>query len=157
MTSRNNCLSWRVPFLQPNPKIINGRPFTHLDLPWKWISCPSKSKYFQISTGKYLENVQFYSHAWWLSWSLPPRLLLVYQCINQVSAYSSDWHTFDLKFISLCFQNSTCQALLIYVQVIWYIAKRHYLYFKYTMYPWSLQANLFMGGKCTFVIHIICV
>ncbi len=23
---------------------------------------------------------------------------------------------------------------------------------KYTMYPWSLQANLFMGGQCTFVI-----
>ncbi len=28
-----------------------------------------------------------------------------------------------------------------------------YLAMKYTMYPWSLQANLFMGGKCTFAIH----
>ena len=26
---------------------------------------------------------------------------------------------------------------------------------KYTMYPWSLQANLFMGGKCTFATHIM--
>ena len=57
-----------------------------------------------------------------------------------------------------------CNSLHLHIRLAWILDVKHeinfkrpYLYsfrpiikYKYTMYPWSLQANLFMGGQCTF-------
>ncbi len=43
--------------------------------------------------------------------------------------------------------NETCN-------IVTALTKICFLCMKYTMYPWSLQANLFMGGQCTFAIDL---
>ena len=38
--------------------------------------------------------------------------------------------------------------------ILRYWVRYDYLKGKYTMYPWSLHANLFMGGQCTLAMNL---
>ncbi len=52
----------------------------------------------------------------------------------------SNWHDMLLNLMKLCSK-----------------PMKRVIHEKFTMYQWSLLENLFMGGKCTFVIHIKCI